>query len=359
MLRDYRLEWLVKDIAAGLVLTALLVPVGMAYAEAAGLPAICGLYASIVPLIAYAVFGPSRILVLGPDSSLAAIIAATILPLASGSTDRAVALAGILSILSGFLCVLAGMARFGFVTDLLSTPIRYGYLNGIALTVLVGQLPKVFGFSVSGENLIAETVSLVRGILAQQTNWFALAIGAACLILILGLKRYLPAVPGFWSPSPPPQSPWRCLISWRALDSRWSGRFPQGLPAFRIPAVSLQRHWRDARRRCCRCAGFLRRHERPVAHLRICASNYDVDGNRELIALGAANVAAGLFQGFPITSSASRTPVAEAAGGKTQITGVAGADVHRLAARHCAGVAEEPTQCRPRRRCDLRLPLPG
>lgn len=125
-MRDYRSEWLVKDIAASLVLTALLVPVGMAYAEVAGVPAICGLYATIVPLIAYAVFGPSRILVLGPDSSLATIIAATILPLASGSTDRAVALAGMISILSSRLCALAGIARLSFVTDLLSTPIHYG-----------------------------------------------------------------------------------------------------------------------------------------------------------------------------------------------------------------------------------------
>src|SRR5512146_1478294 len=177
VLRGYRREWLARDAGAGLVLTALLVPVGMGYAEAAGLPAIYGLYATIVPLLAYAVFGPSRILVLGPDSSLAALIAATVLPLAAGNEERVVPLAGMLAILSGALCILAGLARLGFITDLLSKPIRYGYLNGIALTVLIGQLPKVCGFSVGGDNLLQEAGGLAQGILQGRTNWAACAIG--------------------------------------------------------------------------------------------------------------------------------------------------------------------------------------
>ena len=163
-LRTYQAAWLPKDIAAGLVLTAILVPVGMGYAEAAGLPAIYGLYATIFPLIAYALFGPSRILVLGPDSLLAAIIAATIVPLAGGNTDRLVALAGMLALLTGGLCILAGLARFGFITDLLSKPIRIGHVNGIALTVLVGQLPKILGFSASGDGLVQESISLRRAL---------------------------------------------------------------------------------------------------------------------------------------------------------------------------------------------------
>src|SRR5512147_940516 len=158
LLRTYQRTWLIKDLSAGVVLTAILVPVGMGYAEAAGLPAIYGLYATIVPLLAYAIFGPSRILVLGPDSSLAAIIAATIVPLAAGDPDQLVALAGMLALFTGGLCILAGLAHFGFITDLLSKPIRVGYLNGIALTVLIGQLPKLLGFSSSGENLIQEAI---------------------------------------------------------------------------------------------------------------------------------------------------------------------------------------------------------
>lgn len=150
--------------SAGFVLTAMLVPVGMGYAQAAGLPAIYGLYATIIPLIAYAVLGPSRILILGPDSALVALIAATILPLAAGDESRAVALAGMLAVLTGLLCVAAGLARFGFITELLSKPIRYGYLNGIALTVIIGQLPKIFRFSVSGNSFLQETKGLILGI---------------------------------------------------------------------------------------------------------------------------------------------------------------------------------------------------
>jgi len=189
MLRAYDRSWLPKDLVAGLVLTAVLVPVGMGYAQAAGLPAINGLYATIVPLIVYAIFGPSRILVLGPDSALAGLVAATILPLSGGSTDKAIALAGMLAILMGAVAILAGIARLGFVTDLLSKPIRYGYLNGIALTVLIGQLPKIFGFSVSGDNILQEARGLVQGILNGETNWTAFAIGLACIIIILGFKR--------------------------------------------------------------------------------------------------------------------------------------------------------------------------
>jgi MFS superfamily sulfate permease-like transporter len=154
----------------------------MGYAEAAGLPAINGLYATIVPLLAYAVFGPSRTLVLGPDSSLAAMIAAVIVPLAAGDPARTIALAGMLAIFTGLLCVLAGLARLGFITELLSKPIRYGYMNGIALIVLVGQLPKLFGFSTEGDGVLAQTAAFIQGLLAGKTNWVTLAVGAATLV---------------------------------------------------------------------------------------------------------------------------------------------------------------------------------
>ena len=150
-LRRYEAAWLRHDVVAGLVLTTMLVPVGIAYAVASGLPGIYGLYATIVPLLAYALFGPSRILVLGPDSSLAAVILAVVLPLSGGDPMRAVALAGMMAIVSGTVCILAGLARLGFVTELLSKPIRYGYMNGIALTVLISQLPKLFGFSIESD----------------------------------------------------------------------------------------------------------------------------------------------------------------------------------------------------------------
>src|SRR5262245_48190834 len=140
-LSQYDASWLRHDIVAGLVVTTMLVPVGIAYAEASGLPGITGLYATIVPLLAYAAFGPSRILVLGPDSSLAAVILSVVLPLAAGDPQRALAVGGAMAIVSGIVCVAAGLSRLGFITELLSKPIRYGYMNGIALTVLLSQIP--------------------------------------------------------------------------------------------------------------------------------------------------------------------------------------------------------------------------
>src|SRR5690349_1931258 len=144
ILREYQLAWLRNDVVAGIVLSTMLVPVGIAYAVASGVPAINGLYATIIPLIAYALFGPSRILVLGPDSSLAPIILGVVLPLSAGDPGRAVAIAAAMALVAGAVCIVAGIARLGFVTELLSKPIRYGYMNGIALAVIIIQLPKLF-----------------------------------------------------------------------------------------------------------------------------------------------------------------------------------------------------------------------
>jgi high affinity sulfate transporter 1 len=323
ILRHYRPAWLRSDLVAGLVLTAILVPVGMGYAEAAGLPAIYGLYATIVPLIAYALFGPSRILVLGPDSSLAAMIAAVIVPLAAGDPNRTVALAGMLAIFTGALCILAGLARLGFITELLSKPIRYGYMNGIALTVLVSQLPKLFGFSAQGSGVIAQTQAFVQGVLAGQTNPVSLAIGVSSLVVILALRRYkrfpniLVAVVGA-----------TMVVGVFDLASRYGvavlGPLPQGLPTFVFPAVGVS----DI---LPLLTGALAIAVVSFAETSVLSRTFAgksgaaVDPNREIIGLGAANVAAGFFQGFSISSSSSRTPVAEAAGSKTQLTGVVGA----------------------------------
>src|SRR4051794_5444162 len=195
--RTYRWAWLSKDVVAGLVLTALLVPQGMAYAELAGLPPITGLYTSIFCLVGYAIFGPSRILVLGPDSSLGPMIAATILPLigAKGDPARAIALASMLALLVGAITVLAGVFRLGFVADLLSKPTQIGYMNGLALTIVVGQLPKLFGFSVEGNGLIAEAVGFLKGIANGETVPAALTIGLLGLVLIVVFQRVLPRIP--------------------------------------------------------------------------------------------------------------------------------------------------------------------
>ena len=180
LLRSYRAAWLPKDLVAGLILTALLVPQGMAYAELAGLPPITGLYTSILCLVGYALFGPSKILVLGPDSSLGPMIAATILPLvgANGDPARAVALASVLALLVGAMTVLAGVAKLGFVADLLSKPTMIGYMNGLALTIVVGQLPKLFGFSVEGDSFVAELRGFAKGVVNGETVWAAPSLSA-------------------------------------------------------------------------------------------------------------------------------------------------------------------------------------
>src|SRR6201985_1836857 len=195
---SYRAEWLPRDLVAGLVLTALLVPQGMAYAELAGLPPITGLYTSILCLAGYAVFGPSRILVLGPDSSLGPMIAATILPIigSNGSPERAIALASMLALIVGAVMITAGVAKLGFVADLLSKPTQIGYMNGLALTILIGQLPKLFGFSTDANGLIAEARAFGHGVASAEAVAAAVAIGLVSLALILVLARWLPKIPG-------------------------------------------------------------------------------------------------------------------------------------------------------------------
>ena len=323
-LRTYRRSWLARDVVAGLVLTALLVPAGMGYAQASGLPPIYGLYATIVPLVMYAIVGPSRILVLGPDSSLVPLIAATILPLAAGDQAEAVALAGLLAVFSGLLCLLAGLARFGFVTDLLSKPVRYGYMNGIALTVLASQLPKLFGFSIDAEGLIPETRAFVHGLADGETNLVALLIGVACLLVIFAFKRWRPQVPGVLVAVVGATVAAGAFGLAQRFDLSVVGPLPKGLPSFALPSVSAS-HLQALVAGAFGVALVSFADTSVLSRTFAIRGGYRVDPNQELLALGAANVAAGLFQGFSVSSSASRTPVAESAGAKTQLTGLVGA----------------------------------
>ena len=320
----YRREWLGNDLMAGLVLTAILVPVGMGYAEASGLPAIHGLYATMLPLVAYALFGPSRIMVLGPDSTLAAVIAALILPMAAGNPERAVVLAGMLSLLSGLCALLIGLARLGLAADLISKPIRIGFLNAIALTVLVGQLPKMLGFSVEGNDLPERTLELLQGIMAGRTQAVALAIGASCLGGILLLKYLRPKWPGILL----------AVVAATLVAGQFDlgqtaqlsvvGPLPPGLPAFQWPAVSMADAWHLLPGAVM--IALLSFADTSVLSRALAQrGRYTVNQNQEMLALGAANLASGLFQGFSVSASSSRTPVAEAAGSRTQVTGLVGA----------------------------------
>jgi MFS superfamily sulfate permease-like transporter len=189
ILREYQATWLVRDVMAGLVLTAMLVPVGIAYALASGVPGIYGLYATIIPFLAYALFGPSRIMVLGPDSSPAAVILAVVGPLAAGDPALAVSLASMMAVATGLALILIGLVRLGFVTELLSKPIRYGYMNGIALTVLISQLPKLLGFSIESEGPLRNLVRIGEGVAGGKVNWTSFALGAGTLVGILPSAR--------------------------------------------------------------------------------------------------------------------------------------------------------------------------
>ena len=322
-LRGYQLAWLRHDIVAGLVLTTMLVPVGIAYAEASGVPGIYGLYATIVPLLAYAVFGPSRILVLGPDSSLAAVILAVVLPLSGGDPHRAVALAGMMALVSGAVCVLAGVARLGFVTELLSKPIRYGYMNGIALTVLISQLPKLFGFSIESDGPLGNLKAIATAVMDGKTNWTTFMVGAGTLAVIL-LLRGRKRLPGILI------AVVAATIAVGMLDLAASdgvavlGALPQGLPAFAIPWITSA-DIVPVLIGGCVVALISFADTSVLSRVYAARTRTSVDPNQEMVALGAANLAAGLFQGFPVSSSSSRTPVAEAAGARTQLTGVVGA----------------------------------
>src|ERR1700723_2650760 len=189
LLRSYESAWLTHDLVAGIVLTTMLAPVGIAYAVASGVAPLYGLYATIACLLAYALFGPSRILVLGPDSSLAAVIFGVIAPLSVGDPHRAIALAGVMALVSGAILIVAGIARLGFVTELLSKPIRYGYMNGIALTVLISQPPKLFDLSIDGAGPLRDLWAIGDGIASGKANWTAFAVGASTLAMILLLKN--------------------------------------------------------------------------------------------------------------------------------------------------------------------------
>jgi high affinity sulfate transporter 1 len=325
LLSSYRRGWLSKDLVAGLVLTALLVPQGMAYAELAGLPPITGLYTSILCLVGYAIFGPSKILVLGPDSSLGPMIAATIIPIvgANGDPQRAVALASMLALLVGVMTVLAGVAKLGFVADLLSKPTQIGYMNGLALTILVGQFPKLFGFSVDADGFIPEAVGFARGLADGETVAAALAVGLLGLVLIFVLQRLVPKLPAVLV---------AVVVSILAANAfnladhgvSLVGPLPKGFPPFTLPSVAMS----DLALLVAGAIGIA------VVSLTDTISTssafaartgQEVDGDREMIGIGAANIAAGFFQGFPVSTSGSRTAVAEQAGAKTQVTGLVGA----------------------------------
>src|ERR1700751_5261334 len=324
-IRSYRRAWLAKDIVAGIVLSTLLVPQGMAYAELAGLPPITGLYTSILCLLGYAVFGPSRILVLGPDSSLGPMIAATILPLAGADGDpaRAIALASMLAIMVGAIMILAAVARLGFIADLISKPTMIRDMKGLAPTILIGQVPKLSGFKGGADGFLGELAGFVKGLAHGEAVAAAAVVGIAGIALILVLQRWLPKLPAVLI----------MVVLAIAATTVFSlaghgvslvGVLPKGFPPLTIPHVRLS----DLGPLFAGALGIALvslADTISTASAFAARTGQEINGNQEMIGIGAANLAAGLFQGFPVSTSGSRTAVAERSGAKTQLTGVVGA----------------------------------
>jgi high affinity sulfate transporter 1 len=320
--RGYRRKWLPSDLVAGLVLAAILVPQGMAYAELAGLPAVTGLYTTVACLIGYALFGPSRVLVLGPDSSISPLIFAAIVPLgAVKDPATAIALAGMLALLVGLVEIGIGLGKLGFVADLLSSEVQVGYMNGLGITIVVGQLPKLFGFSTDADGFLEEVEQFFRGL--DKTHATTLVVGLAVLVVLLVLPRIVPRVPAILV-AVVGVTIVSAVLDLSADGVATVGSLPRGVPTPSLPWTSIS----DVGPLLLAALGItLVSLTDTIATATSFAARRgdEVDPDQEMIGLGAANVAAGLFQGFSVSTSGSRTAVAEQSGAKSQLTGVVGA----------------------------------
>ena len=319
-LRTYRKAWLRPDIVAGIVLAAILVPQGMAYAELAGLPPVTGLYTTIACLIGYALMGPSRVLVLGPDSSVSPLIFAAIAPLviATDDPETAIALAGMMALLVGLILIGLGVGKLGFVADLLSKEVQVGYMNGLAITIIIGQLPKLCGFSTDADGFVEEVREFAKGFDGRNTT--ALVLGLATLAVLLVLPRFTKTIPAVLV-AVVGATVTTALFD---LDINTVGALPEGLPRPALPWTD----WGDVAPMLIAAMGItlVSLTDTIATSTSFAARRGDeVDPNQEMIGIGTANIAAALFQGFAVSTSGSRTAVAEQSGAKSQLTGLVGA----------------------------------
>ncbi len=322
--RTYQRAWTRPDIVAGIVLAAILVPQGMAYAELAGLPPVTGLYTTIGCLVGYAVFGPSRILVLGPDSSVSPMIFAALIPLVvGGDTHRAIALAGMLAVIVALIEIGMGIARLGFVADLFSNEVQVGYMNGLALVIIVGQLPKLCGFSTDAEGFGPELKAFLVHL--DATVGAALAVGLGVLAILLVLPRVTRKLPAVLV-AIVAATVVSAVFNLHAHGVATVGSLPKGIPRPSLPWTKFA----DIGPLMVAAVGitFV-----SLADTIATSSSFgarrgeDVDPNQEMIGIGVANLAAGCLQGFAVSTSGSRTAVVEQAGAKTQVSSVVGAGI--------------------------------
>jgi high affinity sulfate transporter 1 len=322
--RTYDRKWLRPDLIAGLVLAAILVPQGMAYAELAGLPPVTGLYTTIACLAGYAVFGPSRVLVLGPDSSVSPMIFAAIMPLlAGGDPARLITLAGMLAVMVALIELGLGLAKLGFVADLLSNEVQVGYMNGLALVIIVGQLPKLFGFSTDAEGFGPEVKAFFTSL--DKTVVPALFMGLGVLAVLLILPRITRRVPAVLV-AIAAATILSALFDLHAHGVNTVGVLPRGVPSPSLPFTKLA----DVGPLLVAAVGITLV---SLADTIATSSSFgarrgeEIDPNQEMIGIGAANLASGFLQGFAVSTSGSRTAVVEQAGAKSQLSSVVGAGV--------------------------------
>jgi high affinity sulfate transporter 1 len=320
-LQRYQRDWFSRDVAAGLGIAAIAIPIGIAYPAIMGLPPATGLYATIFPLVAYALFGSSRLLVIGPDTATCTVVASSVVLLGSAATDQRIAIVTSFAIAVGILCLLAARLRLGFIADFLSYPILVGYLCGIALSLLAGQITALTGVPIAAHGFLRPFLELAQRI--GGIHGPTLALGAGLFILLRVLRRFWPRLP----------APLFAVALGIALAmifdlSRYGislvGEIPTGLPAMRLPDL----HDLTSDNVVLGAIGILLvSFSSGIVTARSFAArnNYHVDANRELVGFGAANIAAGLFGGFPVTGADSRTAINEALRGRTQVAGLVAA----------------------------------
>jgi high affinity sulfate transporter 1 len=299
----------------------------MAYATLAGVPPVYGLYAAVAGLVLYGLLGTSRELNVGPSSTVAIMAAATVAPLAAGSGERYVALSAALALVTGLVLLAGGLVRLGFVAEFIARPVLAGYFIGLVLTIVVGQLPTLLGLPPASGGFFEKLWDLLRD--AADLSWWTAVVGLTTLVLVLVLQRLAPRVPGALV-----AVALGVLIS-RALDLADEnvvvvGSLPTSLPDLGLPDVTLS----DYRELLWGALGIaLLAYAESIAAARQFAlrRGYGVEANRELVAMGTANVGAGLVQGFPIDASVSRTTVAERSGQRSQLAGLVNAGLVVLA----------------------------
>jgi high affinity sulfate transporter 1 len=321
MLRGYRREWLRFDAGAGLSVAAVALPTAIAYAQLAGFPPVVGLYASILPLVVYAAFGTSRQLIVNPDAAVCAMVAAIVAPLAGGNADRYVTLAVALAVFAGVACIAAGLCRLGFLADFLGKPVLVGFLNGIAISIVLGQIGKLFGFTIESGRVIPRLIEFLSKL--PGTHLPTLMVGLATFVILRGVRRFFPRLPAPMIALVAAVA----LVKWLRLDLQGVltiGPVPAGLPSLRwtrLPPELLG----DLLPGAVGLALVSFTSGMVTARSFAARNRYDLDVDRELIALGACNIAAGLSQGFAVTGADSRTAVSDSMGGKSQVTGLVAA----------------------------------